>query len=296
MKMNIFQVIGCTLLVGGIFAVTLLLLNKFIDKKTATLLFIVFVASGMWLIIQHRESSIKLGDFAEIKAKAETYVGEIQEILKKVEEYHKQVEAHSHTVNLVAKEATEARQAVEEVVKMSEEMLKTMETLAKVQKVYEFADHAQMGSKAAYLSLKEFAAHREKVYGRVAKIRLLEINRDLQIYRQIPRFYEGLAKITNKETIPFEKLSLDEIVRFMNDPTMSHKERHTCMVYIKKKPKEEVFKKALEVLKNSDSLYTCAAFCGVLSEVSIKKSKFLDSFPFDFEEWISVCEEELNKE
>ncbi|NQS88205.1 hypothetical protein HQ584_00190 [Patescibacteria group bacterium] len=102
--------------------------------------------------------------------------------------------------------------------------------------------------------------------------------------------YEELIAITEEGEIPFEKLSLDEIVRRMHNPTRPDSYRHTYMVYIEDKPKKEIYQAALTMFHTSDSLPTCAAFCGILSEISEQKAGFLD-----FDGWTKICEEELRK-
>ncbi len=77
----------------------------------------------------------------------------------------------------------------------------------------------------------------------------------------------------------------------MEKPSTSDNFRYTLMVYIKGdtktkgKPKDEILKKALDLFKNSDSLPTCAAFSGILNEISDKKAAFLD-----FDNWIKILE------
>ena len=153
--------------------------------------------------------------------------------------------------------------------------------------VYILADSALNGSKTAYIQLKAIAVQKTD-HGIAARGRLVEIQKSLLLYRQSPTFYQGLVKKTDNEQVPYENLSLDEIVDNMVSPTLPDNYRHVCMVYIKNKPREEIFKKALQVLHTSDSLLTCAAFCGVLSEISDNKAAFLD-----FEGWIKICENEL---
>jgi len=155
--------------------------------------------------------------------------------------------------------------------------------------VYLLADEAQIGSKKAYIELQDLAA-KSTPQGKVARNSMIQIVRSLQRYQQPPVMYQDLQANEDRGVIPFKQLSLDEIVERMENPYFPDEYRHTCMVYVQEKPRGEVFRKVLEVLQHSDSLPTCAAFCGVLSKISDEKSPFLD-----FEGWIRVCQSQLRK-
>ena len=155
--------------------------------------------------------------------------------------------------------------------------------------VYVCADTALNGSKAAYILLRNIASQQTR-YGLVATNKMIEIQKNLQLYLNTPAMYQSLTIKTATGDIPCETLSLNDIVAAMENPALPDNYRHTCMVYIKAKPKEEILKKALEVLKTSNSLPTSAAFCGVLAEISENKAGFLD-----FDGWIEICQRELEK-
>ena len=157
--------------------------------------------------------------------------------------------------------------------------------------VYVAADQAMAGSKNAYIKVKSFAAEGKPDIGIAAKARLVEIERYLDMYREAPSFYSGLSVTKNGVKTSLDEISLDEIVNLMLEkPTLGDDYRRTCMAHIKKKPKKEIFEKALIVFA-SDSLPTCAAFCGVLSDISDEKARFLD-----FDGWTKICQEQLRKQ
>ena len=166
---------------------------------------------------------------------------------------------------------------------------KDLENVNQFLQIYQLSDRARIDSKSAYLELVALATG-QSTYASVAKNHLIEIQKHLQLYRDTPSFYQELMAITDQGQIPYEKLPLDEIVRRMHNPTMPDNYRHTCMVYIRDKPKKEIYQVALTVFRTSNSLPICAAVCGVLSEISEQKAGFLD-----FDGWSKICEEELRK-
>ncbi len=156
--------------------------------------------------------------------------------------------------------------------------------------VYDTADQAMAGSKNAYIKLKSLTADKETDIRIAARARLVEIDRYLDIYRDAPKLFSPLSATRHGVRTSFDKITLDEIVTMMlGQPSLRDAYRHTCMVYIQKKAKKEVFEAALRVFA-SDSLPTCAAFCGVLSKVSDKKAEFLD-----FDGWTKICQKQLKR-
>lgn len=156
--------------------------------------------------------------------------------------------------------------------------------------VYTLADEAEMGLRSAYITLQKLK--QDKSFQKIVSWRLNKIFIVLsKYYRQVPTNYEGMIYVDeNGRETNVEDFSLDEMVRHMHNGLMPHSDRRDYMVYVIKKPHREIYKEALEVFKKSQSMYVCAAFCGVLSEVSEKKADFLD-----FDGWIEICEEELNR-
>jgi len=149
------------------------------------------------------------------------------------------------------------------------------------------ADSAQYGPRKAYVNLKNIAAQQTDL-STVAKSKLIQIQQRLEYYRRVPSFAQSIVAITDTGEVFVHKFSLKEIISTMEDPTLSHEARLMCMFYVKARPKEQVFQKALTVLKSSNSLFTCAAFCGILSEISDDKAEFLD-----FKGWCEICQKEL---
>ena len=151
------------------------------------------------------------------------------------------------------------------------------------------AERAKNGSRKAYFELQDIRKQ-ETVLSEVATLRLVDINRDLMPYHRAPKMYGQLVHRTpDGKYIDFKDFNLDELVEKMNNLLFTNEQRHTCMVYIKKKPKEEILHAAIKLLKTSDYLHTCAAFCGVLAEMFDYKFEITE-----FEEWIKFCEKELN--
>lgn len=228
-----------------------------------------------------------------IEKQVENRIGEefktktIQDLIeKKVEEYI-EGEAEQFITVKINKGMTLFQTQIENTLKEADNEVEKLGNLAAIQFV---AVRAQNGSKAFYTQLKE-AAKQLTPSGAFARARLIEIEKDLQVYRQAPDIYHELIRETSDgKKVPYKELSLDEIVKQMSKGSMHDTYRRTCMIYIKEKPKMEVFAKALSVFETSDYLPTCAAFCGVLSEISDEKAKFLD-----FDAWIKICKEQLSE-
>ena len=101
--------------------------------------------------------------------------------------------------------------------------------------------------------------------------------------------YQSLTFKTATGDIPYDKLSLNDIVAAMENPALPDNYRHTCMVYIKGKPKEEIVK-SFGSIKNIGFVTYKWGFCGVLAEILETKAGFLD-----FDGWIEICQKELEK-
>jgi len=173
---------------------------------------------------------------------------------------------------------------------ISDEVRKVTTPFNELFNIYILSDKAQNGSRSAYIQLRSIAIQQTN-NGIVAKSRLINIQKTLEIYKHTPLIYPNLIYKTADKDIPIEEFSLDQVVKMMEeDPAMSDSYRAACMVYIKNKPHKEVLQKAFEVLKMSESLPACAAFMGVLSDIIGLKAA-----PLDFEGWIKICEEELKK-
>lgn len=172
---------------------------------------------------------------------------------------------------------------------LSDKIEKLLVPLEEKMKLYNIADKAEGGSKAAYLELQKVAKREKGDIAMIAKTKLISIKRTLDIYSIIPGVYPNITYKKPSGDIPIEMMSFDEVINVMeNDPNMTTIYRAACMVYISHKPDKEILQKALQVLETSDSLPTCAAFMGVLYNKVGPDAAFLD-----FENWIKICREKL---
>ena len=152
-----------------------------------------------------------------------------------------------------------------------------------------FADSANYGSRSAYNMLQQVAQERSD-FSIIAKGRLMEVERNLQIYKRLPQTFSALIALRNNKEIPIDSISIEEIIAWMERPSFPESDRQSAMVYVIKRPREEVFKNAINVLRTSPSLPTCAAINGILIELLGNRAEFLD-----FNGWIRVLESELEK-
>jgi hypothetical protein len=83
---------------------------------------------------------------------------------------------------------------------------------------------------------------------------------------------------------------IDVLTKCLSSNTYTDTDRQIIMEYISKKPKDEIFKKAIQVF-DSDSLPACAIFCGILSGISEEKANFLD-----FDAWTEICKKHVSKQ
>jgi hypothetical protein len=175
----------------------------------------------------------------------------------------------------------------------SEEAKTQIERLNNLFYVTFTSDEAKTGSKKAYIELKKYAA-KDKIEGDIiAHNNLIVIERNLRfMYEHTtpnPIIEVYIKSSSSGEKMDLHKVPLDLIVDMMISNEMDDDSRHGYMQYIVKRPKEDVFKEALRVFE-SDSLPTCAAFCGILSEISEEKADFLD-----FDAWTEICKKQVNK-
>lgn len=170
-----------------------------------------------------------------------------------------------------------------------ENALMETEKLSNMFDIFILANEAKVGSRKAFKQLEAYESD-TTILGRIAYVSYLNIYLDLEMYAQIPSPYKKLSVLKGDEQIPFGNLSTDEILERMESQAMTHEKRNYCMVYLQDKPQIELYEQGLRILKNSDSLPTCAAICGVIKELSGNELYFLD-----FDGWIKICEENLAK-
>lgn len=159
--------------------------------------------------------------------------------------------------------------------------------LDNLREIIELNDAASFGSKNAYQKL-QFLALGNSTFSTMAKRRIIVLNRSLSIYRNLPSFYSPLSLKKGEKEISAEKFSTNELFENLEDARLSDKIRHTLMVYIIKKPKDEICVEALRILKSSDSLPATAATVGILSNIFVQKTQFLE-----YSKWIKFCEDEI---
>lgn len=159
--------------------------------------------------------------------------------------------------------------------------------LDNLREIIELDDAARFGSRNAYQKLHSLALG-NSAFSAMAKRRIIVLNRDLSIYRHPPSFYQGLTFKKGGNTVSAEKLSTKELFESIEDTMISDKIRHTLMVYIIKKPRNEICIEALRILRSSDSLPASAATCGILSMILGEKAQFLE-----YDKWIHICENEI---
>lgn len=182
---------------------------------------------------------------------------------------------------------------VDSTFKQFENEIKTIVANANTQleglrEIIELDDAAKFGSLISYKKLSKLASSKKK-YSQMAFRRIVVINRDLDIYRQPPSMYQGLALEKNGKSTSAEELSTAELFKELEDPRLPNNIRHTLMVYIINKPEKEICTEAVKLLKNSDSLPASAATCGILDSKFKSKAQFLD-----FVAWKKFCENYIN--
>lgn len=155
----------------------------------------------------------------------------------------------------------------------------------------ELEDAARYGSRKAFSRLVQLGESSDSL-GTMAKRRALIIQRELLILRSVPEAYMGIAMTTpDGKKQDANKLSTSELFLWLESLNMPKEYIPSLMADIAAKPKKEVSLEAKQILQSSDSLWACAATCGILKKVLGDKAPFLA-----FEDWIKVCEEELSKE
>lgn len=159
--------------------------------------------------------------------------------------------------------------------------------LDNLREIIELDDDARFGSRNAYQKLHSLALG-NSAFSTMAKRRIIVLSRDISIYRHPPGFYEGLTFKKGETTISAKELSTKELFESIEDTMISDKIRHTLMVYIIQKPKNEIYIEALRILRSSDSLPASAATCGILSKILGEKAQFLE-----YDKWIHICENEI---
>jgi hypothetical protein len=155
----------------------------------------------------------------------------------------------------------------------------------------ELEDAARFGSRKAYSRLVQLSANSDSL-STMAKRRVLNIQRELLILRSVPEAYMGL-RITRPNGVKqnADDLFTSELFLWLESPYMSKEHLPAMMAHIAKKPKNEILLNAKRILQSSDSLPASAATCGILAEVlEGEKAEFMA-----FQDWLKVCEEELNK-
>jgi len=115
--------------------------------------------------------------------------------------------------------------------------------LESLRTIIELEDAAHFGSRDAYQKLLKLA-YGKSAFATMAKRRIIVLNRDLSIYRQPPSMYQGLSIKREGKNIPAGDLTTKELFDHLENPTLSDELRHTFMVYIIAKPKQEVFSQA----------------------------------------------------
>lgn len=210
-----------------------------------------------------------------------------------IEKYAKlfvEEESESYIHSVVNKTVEPFVTEVESLLAASKENLNYLSELAKVRII---AEKAKNGSKRSFIELADYVDDSSEI-GKFATEKLKDIVTELLLYNDTPggmRF--GLAIEKNGESISVSKLSVKEIALLMEQPTTSHTNRHSMMADIYEKHQiKETYEVALDVLENSDSLPTCAAFCGILKKIYIGKAP---KSILDFESWKSICKSELKK-
>jgi hypothetical protein len=159
------------------------------------------------------------------------------------------------------------------------------------------ANHAKSGSKSAYLSLIQYATKGRPEEVAIAIDNLKQIIRDLNRYRHVAG-QSSLARRdlyrndVNNIQICIKDDSVDALTDYLIKEAATDDDRQVLMEYISKKPKDEIFNKAIQVF-DSDSLPACAIFCGILSDISEENPEpdFLN-----FGAWAEICRKHVNKQ
>jgi len=170
-----------------------------------------------------------------------------------------------------------------------------LENLSKLARVRIIAEKAINGSKSSFDDLCLFVNDTSEI-GNFAAEKVKEVVQNLMIYKDTPkgmRFSYSIEK--NGKSVGISELSIKEIASIMERPNVTHAERHSAMADIYEKHQiRETYIAALDILENSDSLPTCAAFCGVLRKIYDGEIPSTAIF-LAFDYWEDICREELAK-
>ena len=154
-------------------------------------------------------------------------------------------------------------------------------------------DTAQTGDRRAYDELMRLARENSKI-GHHARRRVTVVRNALSIYNSLPlvvgdvTFYDGPSSDPNTKEIPFESASTTKAFDLLGSPDIDAHTRREMMFFITDRPIAEIYREAARTLRESDSLYACAAVCGILSFSVGPRAEFLE-----LDRWAEICDEQL---
>jgi hypothetical protein len=266
---NILQLLGILIIASIlIFDLWWLVIHESFSGTAFT--FLLFLSAfalltGMALIFNQRLTELGFGKYGSLKVAAEQALSDANEIA----EVRKRVEAQSATIDLVAVQATKAKEISEEVAiknikaeeKLSEidvALRKAKESIASLEfcsQYYVTVLAAQGESRPAYDQLGKWAKDGFFPFRLQAK----------QIYAKIMddhsggMFYSGFA-VNWKDGVDPSKLTFDQLKQLFLQLNQDHYQRQALLEYIYKRgdtPKKSRLDFLVDVLRDDNHLMVC---------------------------------------
>lgn len=262
-----------------------------VGKKLASKLFLFFglisLLFGIGFYQAYKHATKKMEDMLVERISDEFKQPRIHTTIKEVAEG----KAKELMLDEIKPEVTKLKNEIQASIK--DVKISVKETISQLNDLVELTNadaSARYGSRKSYNRLKEFSLRHDSL-GSMAMRNVSIIERDLLIFRTVPKMGRGLTYTKDGETTSVDKLSTSHLFVLLESRLISSEERSYLMRYIKSRPKKEILTHAKSILEGSDSLPACAAICGILKEILGDRADFLE-----FEQWSKVCAQELANE
>ena len=174
--------------------------------------------------------------------------------------------------------------------KISEAEMKIESLDAKAQ-LYALSDSVRLGgSRKAYEELVSLARSDSDIRD-LAGDYLKIIKFELESYREVPTYTTlELTCVYEGKQVKLDEIPTKQIFNIIGYPTTTVGRRTILWGYLLKRPESELLAEALNVLNNSDALYSCLAANIVISSVTKEEGDITD-----FAYWKGICEQELRR-
>lgn len=175
--------------------------------------------------------------------------------------------------------------------KISEAEMKIESLDAKAQ-LYALSDSVRLGgTRKAYEKLVSLARSDSDIRD-LAGDYLKVIKFELESYREAPTYTTlELTCVYEGKQVKLDEIPIKQIFNIIGYPTTTVGRKTILWGYLLKRPESELLAEALNVLSNSDALYSCLAANIVISSVTKEKGDITD-----FAYWKGICEQELRRE